>query len=172
MKRLISLVLLLALVLSLYGCNSDASQKINVPVYFYYCSNPITYNSPDGVICAEIRDAAGYTDNLQELIEFYLKGPVSSEFTSPFPDGADVEQLSLGTTRIQISLNETFTELSGLDLTLACACLAKTIQEAAQVEYVQITFENSSTGKRSVITIGPSNLLFMDNSANSTIPED
>lgn len=172
MKRLISLLLLLALALSLYGCNSDASLKMNAPVNFYYCSNSITYNSPDGVICAEVRDATGYTDNLQQFIELYLKGPASSEFTSPFPDGADVEQLSLGTTRIQITLNETFTELSGLDLTLACACLAKTVQEAAQVEYVQIIFENSSTGKRNAITIGPSNLLFMDNSANSTTPED
>ena len=172
MKSLISVVLSIALLFSLSGCNDQKSADIQVPVNFYYCTDPIVYNSKHGVLTPELRDANGYTDDLMHLIELYLRGPVDDQLKSPFPAGIKITQFTQNENSLHFVFNEKFSELSGLEQTLARACFAKTILEYTQVEIIQISFESTVTGSRQTVTIKSDSILFSGEDLISTEPQE
>ena len=86
MKRMISLLLSLALLLCLPACahHVDAPKE---PVQFYYPwhTDQLQYGDPQGVITHELREAAGYTDRYSYLLNLYLRGPVTQGLRDPLP---------------------------------------------------------------------------------------
>lgn len=124
MKRLFSLALALCLVVGLCACGSNLME----PVTFYYVrqADHITYGAADGYISPEEREAAGHIGDLSYLLSLYLVGPLDETLVSPFPEGTRLENLVLHQDTVVVVLSEEFSRLSGVELSVACACVSAT----------------------------------------------
>lgn len=139
MKRIIAL-LLMALILT--GC-AFSGTKMKEPVSFYYLRSHSNDNSYDaffseGIIGSEEREASGHLDNLNYLLTIYFRGPLDPELTSPFPLGCRVLETQQENGCLTLLLNPILAENSDLDITIACACLAKTCMDLTDADTVQI----------------------------------
>ena len=161
MKRILS-VLLILMTVSLAGCADQ--QDVNLPktLKFYYCNTDISYNEPDGLISAEIRERQGNANTMEAIVTEYLKGPSNDKYYSPFPDGTALTELNMGDDVLYITLNKNFSDLTGIDLTLACACMAKTMREIADVDTIVIDVANGIYGKNLKVTIEKDGLITAD----------
>ena len=165
MKRL--LIFLIA-VLLLCGCGPQ-EEKILDPANFYYCNKTISYSSPEAVISHEIREASGLRNNWSALLEFYLEGPADEHLFSPFPGGVTVECFTILNEQCTVTLSKEFSSLSGIDLTLACSCLSKTVMELTGQTTIEIKFTDAATGNTTSITMQKDNIL-LHGSTVETIP--
>ncbi len=122
MKRLLSFMLIGCLLLS--GCDATASPSDGNQVLFYYEQRGASELTADAMIASESR--ATYAGALGPLLELYFRGPTQDDLISPFPDGTEVISVSQenGT---ELSLSSAFFSLQGVDLAVACACLARTV---------------------------------------------
>ena len=159
MKRFIFAILALSLLLCLVGCSNN---DVRVPVFFYYCTDPVDYNSSTGVISAEIRDRDGYGDDLVSILNLYLQGPESDAFRTPFSDDINTVSLLTNDSIAEVILNQQFSNLTGQDLTLACACISMTVMDLTNSETVRISSENAQLDGNDFIEMSRSDLLFLD----------
>ena len=127
MKRFTAAILIFSFVLILCGCSSQ--RNVTEPVSFYYCTSPVDYNSPEGVISAEVRDKCDCGDDLLTLLNSYILGPETDDFSSPFPAGTRVLSVTVNDSTAEICLNDVFTALSGHTLTVASICICKTVMD-------------------------------------------
>ena len=169
MKRLFCILLVTILVTGLWGCDSN-QPRLNAPVEFYYCYDTTlaTYTMSDGVVASEQRESTGYEDTAK-LLDLYLQGPLDPKLRSPFPAGITVIQLALNETVAEIALSQQLADLSGYDLTLACACLAMTVMELTQAEAVQISAEDKTLWGNPFIMISKDQLVFLDTGATEAM---
>lgn len=150
MRKTISIILVSVFLFCICGCMPSKSEFIQ-PVSFYYCNHPITFYGDNDVIVMETREADG-VDNLSALVNLYLKGPKSEAYNTPFPEFTFVRELSQNGTALSIMLSSPFANLTGMELTLACACLSMTLFELTDAESVEITaFESTLDGAESII---------------------
>lgn len=161
MKKIISISLALLLLLSLWGCG-NSHDSIAVPAEFYYRNATASYNSDSAVICGETRESSGH--DLTDIVNIYLQGPITPNCLSPFPAGVTVVSVDQRDDRLYIVLSSPFDTLSGIDLTLACACLSKTMMELTQCNAVEISVPNASLNGKSSIIIDEQSLLLLDSS--------
>jgi spore germination protein GerM len=138
MKKIICLLLSVAILL-LSSCSIHGQEESAVAP-FYYLRDPDTflYGSPDGVVSSENRDIAGHENELNYLLMLYLKGPLDEGLESPFPEGCRLLQLNEKNGKLSIVLNSSFTTLKGMDLTLACVCMARTCFTLTDAESIRI----------------------------------
>ena len=163
MKRLIALLLLLAMALSLCACAEDTA------VTYYYVRDELEYQygTSTGVMVGERRSAAGHVDDLRYLLIIYFHGPVTDYLESPFPSGTSLEELTQEEDHLDIQLSGIVSVMEGTDLTLACACLARTCFGLTDVESVTIHAESLSAVS---MTFTRDSLLLMDTSAQTMTP--
>ena len=164
MKKTTALLLLLSLCLSLAACGSD-EPKLQSPVSFYYPRSEVTYGSADSVIGSERREAAGYQNNYIDLLGLYLKGPISPEFKKPMPAGTELLYLSVENGTAIVTLSDHIARITGMELTVACACLAKTVMAITGAEAVDIRAHSQSLGDTGNIMITKDNILLLDDAA-------
>ena len=157
MKRTICLIILLALLLC--GCGSSTDE-----VDFYYlrtCRTQDDYRAyfTEGAIAPEQRDVSGHRNDLDYLLTMYLRGPLDSQLKAPFPAGCTLIDVHLEGRDLIVYLSSGASLLDDLDLNVACACLAKTCMEIADVDAVHI--QSRSTGNNVLFstTITSDNLL-------------
>lgn len=166
MKRAISVAILLCIILPLFGCVST-EDKPKEPVSFYYRRAKLTYSDAASVIAPEARESAGHTEDTAYLLAEYLKGPKSEEFLRTFPTQVSLADLKLGKATAEITLSDNFAVLSGMDLTIACACLTMTVMELTGSETVKISAENALLNNAPQITMDKNCLLLLDSSTES-----
>ena len=166
MKRCVHLVLAVLLLVLCCGCKKQTND-IQLPTNFYYRSNPVNYNHSNGVIAAETREGSGYDQNLEGLIELYLQGPLDVAYLSPFPANVHVEELVSNDSVLQITLSSNFSNLSGHSLTIACACLSKTVIDLTQCDTVQISAFESDLAGNKFIEMKSDSFLFLDEYTNN-----
>ena len=144
MRRMIAFCLFLLMLLSLQGCSLTDGDE--VPAEFYYLRKPGTYlyGQTDGVVTFEQRDISGHEEDLRYLLTLYLQGPVSESLAPPFPAGCKLMDLQQTEEKITITLNANFVTLKGMDLTLACVCLAKTCLSVTEAESICIQAQGFS----------------------------
>lgn len=165
MKRCICIIMVLLIMLTT-GCNSQP-QQLQKPVNFYYYSDPITYDTAEGAISAEVRESAGVSDDLPALMNMYLQGPVSDDFTTPFPSGITVVNLICSNGTAKITLSEQFAVLSGFDLTAACVCITKTLSELADADTVVINVKNLQLDGKQSVTMRTKDIALWDTAADA-----
>ena len=158
MKKLICLLLVAVL---LCGCGKN-KQNIQTPVNFYYRNAEMTYDAPDAVLSPEVREGAGYNGDLVKLLNLYLAGPLSDEFYSPFPANTTVVSAFLSDTTLTVELSAAFAELQDLDLTMACACLARTTADLTECSRIKIYVSDAKLDGNAYITLDTSDLLLVD----------
>lgn len=140
MKRLFSILLVCVLLLS--GC-AIGQGRMKEPVTFHYLRN---YNTSDnyksffteGAMGSEIREAAGHRNDLVYLLSIYLQGPLDPELKRPFPYDCRVVGIVQEDQTLTVKLNAMAANLDEMKLTVACACLAKTVMELTDAETVII----------------------------------
>ncbi len=168
MKRL--LILLLCMVSLLSGC-STSQPKIEDPVTFYYPRTEYVFGQTDSVIAPETREAAGIKTNLSALLNKYLQGPVSAELRTPFPADAKILEIRQEGGILQLTMNDKFSKLSGMELTIACACLTKTGMSLTGCQTVQIIIDGTTPDTQRIITMDAQTLLLMDDIITTTPTE-
>ena len=161
MKRIICLCIVVSVLLSLGACRKQNSSYLS-PKTFYYCKETISYNSTSSVISSEIRDCESYNEEITDILNLYLSGPVSKEYISPFPRGVELIALEINESGAHVLLSAEFSDLSGIGLTVASACLSMTLFELTECETVTIQAENSQLDGLDSITITQADLLLID----------
>ena len=158
MMKIICIFLVVILIFSLAGCGERNSAP-DVAVNFYYCTPSENYKNIRKTILPEVREGAGFENNMSGLVNIYLKGPLSESLSNPFPDNCTVMTLLQEDNEIQLVMNSNFAKLSGIDLVMASSCISYTLFELSQCDRVQISVENLLLDGNQSITIHRSDLL-------------
>lgn len=161
MKKLLCILLALCL-LPLLGC-VQPEDPIENPVFFYYRQKALTYDNENSVITKELRDAGRRTDDISYLLEQYLQGPESETLLATFPRGSQVSFQVLENTAV-IVVNDKFATLTGIDLSLACACLTLTVCELTGTEHTLIQGQDVLLDGNQSIYMSKSSILLLDSS--------
>lgn len=161
MKRIFALFSAVLLLISLCACQLHSSDVIE-PVEFYYLRGDYLYGGTDGVIAAESREASGHAGDLSYLLALYLRGPLDSSLRAPFPTNCKLLDFNLDGETLSVTLDSTFAALENMELTIACACFARTCFSLADVAQVQITALTPDDTPSLDITISADSLLLED----------
>ena len=133
MKHII--VILLCIVL-LCGCSAE--KDLREPVSVYYRTSQITYGAEEGLIGTEKREFYNRRNELKKFLNEYLAGPITQKLSSPFPTGASVLEVTESDSNIKLMLNLPFLQMSASELTLAYACISRTLFEVTDVQTVDL----------------------------------
>lgn len=160
MKRMMALWLALALVLG--GC-SGAAGDLRVPLTFYYPRAEMDFSQGSSYIIVEMREGDGVGSDPIDILAYYLRGPANAEqFACPFPEGTRPESFTLEEDVAQITLSAEFAACSGLELTVACACLAKTCLALTDARRVRIRCEGALFGDAEYVEMDEQSILLFD----------
>ncbi len=152
MKKILSLLFSILLTFSFSACKKNQVQP-KEPINFYYRTQQLQYGSSQDVISAEVRDQFGHSEDYVYLINEYLLGPKTENCISPFPAGIYLVQLELVKNKAIVVLSAHIALLTGAELTIACTCLARTVQEMTGMKSVQISTERDLLDGESTIII-------------------
>lgn len=173
MKRMISLLLCSMLLLCLFGCG-QTQEKLVDPISFYYLHAPVNHQIQHGtehsVITPEIREGLGVRRNISALLAQYLSGPKAESYVSPLPADTKLVDWTTEDTTLCITFSDEISDLTGIDLTLACACVAKTILEIGNFDTVKIQAETLPLDGKTSITMDKNNMLLLDDVNPNTEP--
>lgn len=162
MKKAISLFLCLLLLMLMTGCG-DEQPKLEKPVKYYYCKSNVTYGSANGVLDFEERESVGKENDLQYLLNQYMRGPESGDFLRTFPQFARVIRCEIGESSLSLCLSNEFASLSGMELSLACAALTTTVYGITGLDTVTIRTDSALLDGRETIVCRYSDFLLQDN---------
>jgi hypothetical protein len=155
-------ILLLILCLLLAGCARQQTSLITT-LKFYYPLQVADYTLGASYIQPELREGAGVDKSLKNMLNLYLKGPKDQiTFQMPFRYNTQVVSISRGSTMLDITLNRGFANYTGLDLTIACACITMTCIELTDVTVVRIRAENTTLDGAEFIEMSAESLLLVD----------
>lgn len=162
--RKIALLLCICLLVSLLGC-ADRQDQPEVPVQFFYPrhTEDILYEGDDGVITCELRESAGNQGNYSYLLNLYLRGPTVQPLRNPFPKATSVVAFEPYQNQVTLTLSDSFAQLSGMELTLAGACLMKTINGMTGAQVLYIRTQTQQLDNSEFLVFRMDDLLFTDN---------
>ena len=161
MKKLLCILLVLCM-LPLFGC-AQPEDPIENPVFFYYRQKNLTYDNETSVIAKELRDAGTRLDDISYLLEQYLQGPESETLLATFPRGSQISFQVLENTAV-IVVNDKFAALTGIDLSLACACLTLTVCELTGTDHALIQGQDALLDGNQSIYMSKNSILLLDSS--------
>ena len=161
MKKGIALLLCLVMLVPLAAC--DVS-RCKTPGIFYYRRTTPVYGSGEGLIAPEKRELCSYREDYAGILESYFSGPQSRGLESPFPRDLKVSEWSLTDTALLLNFNDAFTSLSGVDLTVACSCIARTFLELLPVDQVILQAGRKPLNGQRTLVLTRDNLNFSDDS--------
>lgn len=167
MRKWIALLLCTALLLSLPGCSAEGPA---IERQFYYRRVSIDHESTESVIGSEARDISAYSD-ISDILEAYLAGPDSQELISPFPRESRVLSWTLLNDSLILTMNEAFCALSGIELTIACTCIMRTMTGIQPVTSVQFQAEEGLLGGEKLLTFSESSVTLYDDSLDQSRAE-
>lgn len=170
MKKTLCMILVLIVLLSLPACGSS-KEKIQDPVFFYYQQLEPDYGTDPSILRKEIREAAGHRQDYSYLLSLYFNGPEDFSLYSPFPRNTALKSFTLQDNSAFVNLNFSFSALTGLDLSIACACITLTVCEMTGANSVTIRAENALLDGNPQITMTPDSFLMLDDSNIAIRPE-
>ena len=171
MKYWISLLLIISILLSLCGCTQDM-RPAKSPVNFYYLAKEVSYDGESEILLPEEREGAGYEADMEGLLNQYLKGPASDALRSPFPTHVRVTRYATTANTIILEMSSEFAQLLGIDLTVACACIARTLFDLTQMERVMISATDAQLDGQASITFDRNDIYFVDTTPPSRETSD
>lgn len=164
MKRWLPLFLILALCFAIVGCAEKAPQ-IQAPVTFYYRQNELSFGDASSVVASEERESLGHEGDVIYLLNQYLQGPVSENLDRTFPSGTKLISFSMEQEKAFMLVSRHLSGLSGIDLTIACACITRTTMELTGAKTVEIRADGSLLNDMESIIMDESCLLLLDDGA-------
>lgn len=166
MKHKFCLILTIMTMVLLFGCKNNA-EDFESPVHFYYKCNPISFFTNESVIDVEIRETKDYNKNTLSILNAYMAGPISDQVISPFPTDARIEEIARKDSTFVLLLNSSFSELTGVDLSIACACITKTVASLTSCERVEIQIKDSASTSITTITMSADDIYTFDSAARN-----
>lgn len=163
MKRAICIFLCLLVLLT--GCEKKNNAKT---VTFCYRRVETIYGSADGILAEEERSVTGQPEDLASMLTLYLQGPESEELTLPIPHGTQLIDYCLENEMLTVTFSSHLAQLDGMDLTVACACIAATCFNLTDAQQVQIRTPDNSTGSGIFLSMSRNSLLIYDDVTEST----
>lgn len=161
MKRLIAVILLVSVLCSICGCK-PSEPDLKEPVNFYYRRSNALYGQADAVVACEQREALGHREDLSWLITSYFSGARADYLQTPFPKGTSVQSWKIQNSTLDLLLSKEFGQLRGIDLTVACSCIATTFLELTEVSAVVIRAEDALLHGQEEIRLGWEDLHLSD----------
>ncbi len=161
MKKAWTLILCLALLLTACG-DRNSTEGMQSPYTYYYRTAQVGYDGEDGVIRGEIREIAGHEKDMTWILKDYFKGPHSEDLVSPFPKDLAVLEYQVKEGTVFLTLSEAFSNLSGVELSVAGACIAKTVFGQEDVNSVSILTEGGLLDGKLSLTLSREGLLLAD----------
>lgn len=159
MKRAICLFLCAVLLLS--GCTG---QNFRTPGTFYYHRTETTYSGTDGVCAPEIRELHGISSDLDAVLELYCAGPVSEDLDNPLPPDARVLSWELSEGVLTLHFSQSLSTLSGIELTVAAGCLARTFLDLTGAHTLVLTADGALLGGETALRMTAGELELRDSS--------
>lgn len=158
-------VMIILLCMLLCGCQvkSDALQE---PVTVYYRLANISYGTIDSVIAPTDMESAGHTGDYTYLLNLYLTNDTSEEFARTFPKATMLVSIKMDALTAKVVLSDSFATLTGIDLTIACACLTQTVISLTGCQEVIISTKTQKLDGQNFITLSKDSFLFLDESSN------
>lgn len=161
MKRFLSILLCMLLLFS--GCGGDDPLT---PGTFYYHRAETSYSGSDGVCAPEVRELHGIDSDLDAILELYCAGPVSAELDNPLPPDAKVLSWELSEGVLTLHFNQSLSKLSGIELTVAAGCLARTFLELTDASALVLTADGALLGGETELRMTLQELGLRDSSAD------
>lgn len=171
MKRILAILLCLAAAAGLCACAAKPQEAPVSPVDFYYRRAELTYEGSDGVISPEQREALGHESDLDWLLAQYFSGPVTEALTLPFRRGLHPVAWTQEDGVFTLTVSQELGELSGIDLTVACACIAQTLFALTGCQAVTLRAEGVQLEGSDALSISRKQLLLQDDSAQHRLRE-
>lgn len=165
-KKLVVIILTLLLCFPAYGCRQD-TPTFQSPVQLYYRCVNTDEDLPAKTIAPMIVEGEQFRNDTIALLNYYLalfhnKSTVIDSYDATFPAGTTVLAYHVQDGSAQLHLSENFSELSGVSLTIACACITMTVMELQNVDSVTITVDNATLDGATSITMNSEMLSLMD----------
>ena len=141
MRRL--LVLLAALALLLAACAAPPEERSGDGYTLYLAARLEDSDGGDAIRTRTCRVDGGDTMTTAALAEALVTELLESrdelELRSPFPPGTALQKLTVAGGRALVDLSESYARLSGIDLSIADACLTLTLTQLDGIYAVRIT---------------------------------
>ena len=163
MKKFLSFLLCLFLLLCVCSC-AHRAEAPQVPVRFYYprTADSIQYTGDSGAFTFEERESAGHTDNIPYLLNLYFRGPSDPTLQNPFPTAISVTELKVYGNYAFLTVSDSFAQMTGMELTTACACLTLTVAELTGVETLCLRTNTLPFGNHDQLLLRLSDFHFND----------
>lgn len=160
MKRWICFLLVI-LCLPLWGCQEEETPLLD-PFNGYYRRAELFHGSTDSVVAPLPIEGVGLKNDPMMLLNVYLTMETDPYYAPTFPEGTEILIMELEDGTADILLSSAISQLTGLDLTIACACLTKTVIELTGVDSVIIRARGTTLDGASYITMDLSSIYFLD----------
>lgn len=149
MNKRTMLLLLCAALLAAGGCAAPEQAEGGGQSYLIYYS---ALNDRDGesAVAAEERLLPQGQETIPGLMGLLLQRPQGADLATPFPGGLKLLDWTLEEGQLHLDLSEQYYSLSGVDLTLADACLTLTFSQLEEVESVYVTVEGHELPYRTI----------------------
>lgn len=159
MKRITSILLCLLLLL----CGCEKTDEYQKPARFYYLSSQVDYASGNAIIDYQTVETSQMGQTVH-ILRSYLQGLDDSRFVSPFPTDLQLHTYRLEENVAYLVFSDELAELTNLDLTLACSCIALTCMDLTGASQVSIEAESSLLGGQKTILLDKASMQLTDNS--------
>ena len=160
MKRTGVLVLALCLLTQAGGCaKPDGAVGSGTSYCIYYSA--LGDESAESAVACEARLLPEQEDQVPALMQALLTPPETQTLASPFPDGVRLLSWAVEDGCLHLDLSEHYGGLSGMELSLADACIVLTCCQLPQVSAVALTVEGRPRPFREAV-LSPEDLL-LDN---------
>ena len=166
MKRPVSLLLSMVLLLSLAGCAYVAAKAQEGESYsVYYEEKDLGGAGGGDAVRAESVSLPGAEDmTTQQLAEALLSrllsGPSDDGLKSPVPANTQLLSCSLRDTHALVDLSGSYGTLSGVGLTMADYCIALTLTQLKEIHTVSVTVRGQELAYRDTQNFSPRDVLF------------
>ena len=171
MKRIMAFALAVILLTSFCGC-AVKDDKEGKWMAFYYCRGDMSSHVPSGVLTREMRQIPEGQTDPEKILELYLQGPRMQELKNVFPPNCRLVSLTVEEELTEVCLSREIGQLEGMDLTIACACLAKTLMEFNGTQTLRIRGQNMVLAGQEYIEMRYGDLIMDDKSAVTTEPTE
>lgn len=159
MRRFIAMLLTCILLLSFSGCAEQGEESDALS--FYYRAGEFSYDAQSSLLQAEYRDSSSFS-SLEDALAAYLAGPQSENLRDPFPSGLSLISLRAEGDTLYLTLSDVLGSLTGLELTIALCCIAKTAMGLTDAENICISAQTVLLDGERTITLNEKNMNLLD----------
>lgn len=141
MRRTVTFLALIALLLA--ACAAPSEERSGDNYTLYLAAQLEDSDGGDAIRTRACRVEGGEAMTTAALAEALVTELLDSrdelELRSPFPMGTDLQKLTVAGGRAVVDLSESYARLSGIDLSIADACLTLTLTQLDGIYAVRIT---------------------------------